>query len=177
MNRRLPIAALLASAALVAVVATAQGPRPSTARSSFDEYRLITERNIFNPNRRAPSARPSGPTRTPAPVVRNILLTGTLVSGNGPVAFFHDDGREHSGARRERDAVVGWTIESITTKGVVVFDGTRRQEWAVGTPMRRIADGNWYLPESRSSSILDDPAAEAAILQRLRERRAQESSP
>src|SRR5690348_14727991 len=63
----------------------ARGP----ARNSYDAFRLISQRNIFNPNRSmagaAPVARASAP---PAVRIESFSLLGTMQYEKGNFAFF-----------------------------------------------------------------------------------------
>jgi hypothetical protein len=182
MSRLIP-AATLVLLLVMAAVGAAQSRRAAAAERAaggpaFSDYQLIFQRNIFDARRRAPSARRSD--APPAePVYRSIQLVGVLVGDEESTAFFTGDDRTHTGPRRQGERIAEATIEAVTTTGITVTLNGRRQEWAVGSPMRRIGDGEWYLPApppaGASDSVLNDPAAEAALLERLRQRRAQET--
>lgn len=141
----------------------------------FDAYKLIVDRNIFDPGRRPAGARPAAQ-QTKASSVTTINLAGAVVQEGQRLAIVSSTVADHNGARRVGDSVAGFRIDSIDTDGVVLVRNDTKKKWPVGGALRRIDDGDWYLPETpgNTGDITKDPAAEAAILKRLRQRREQE---
>lgn len=176
---RIGTAALLLGAGglLAAQGAGRQGGSPRA--TGFDSYKLVVERNIFDPGRRPETPGSTRPRVSTAPAVSTILLAGAVVREDARTAIFTSSIADHSGRRVTGDTIAGLVIESIDTTGVTLaMEGTSRK-WPVGGILRRIDDGDWYLPEApgAATDITKDPAAEAAILKRMRERRLQESTP
>jgi type II secretory pathway component PulC len=173
------IAAFVLLTVGLGLVVGAQESRPAPRGPSFEDYRIITTRNIFNSNRRAPTA-PS-PARTPrpsvAPAIETIALTGVVVRDRDPVVLFASSVRDASGTRPLGGSIVGFSIERIERNHVVISRDGQEMTWPIGGVLRRIDGGDWYLPESAAAAtdITADPAAEAAILNRMRARRAQEA--
>jgi len=149
------------------------------AKPSFDNYRVVYTRNIFNSGRRAPA--PSGgssrQTESVAPTIETITLSGTLLRDTGNLAIFSSAVQDESGARSEGGSVAGFQIKSIATTSVTLEKDGKSLTWQVGGILRRLDGGEWYLPEAAAAAtdITADPAAEAAILKRMRARRAQEA--
>ena len=80
-----------ANAAATPVPASAK-PVPTVAKGSFDSFRLIGDRNIFDPNRRNRSAR-SAANEPAAPTGDTIALVGTMDYAQGTFDDGHDPDR------------------------------------------------------------------------------------
>ncbi|MDK2971072.1 MAG: hypothetical protein PWP23_827 [Candidatus Sumerlaeota bacterium] len=176
-NLAVLVLALIAFSGLLAAQSGTTKNASSGTTLSLDTYSIIIERNIFNPTRRAPSSRPAPPVSR-APAVTTITLIGAVVKEDERTAIFSSAVTEHAGHRKTGDSIAGFTIESIDTKGVTISIDGDTKLWAVGSILRRIDDGDWYLPQAAGAAtdITKDPAAEAAILKRMRERREQEKA-
>ncbi|HKI71490.1 MAG TPA: hypothetical protein VKA81_03870, partial [Verrucomicrobiae bacterium] len=73
---------------LLLVAAGSTGRAQSTnspARVDYQTFRLISERNIFDPNR---SSRSGGVSRSRPTIAESFALVGTLSYEKGNVAFF-----------------------------------------------------------------------------------------
>jgi hypothetical protein len=163
-------------------------PPPVTVRA-FDDFKLITQRNIFDTTRRPAAAqRPAtSPVETPPPVrTQEFTLTGTLVYDDGAVAFFNGNEADFRKALRQDQTIGGLAIRAIRQNQVTLeLDGS---EWLVniGTRLVRKGDEAWTVaapsesesasPRSRTATRAEpeeDPELDE-ILQKLMQQRNQE---
>ena len=162
----------------------------SPARLDLDSFRLIWERNIFNPNR-------SGRYTRTAPTIRrretdrrapteSFALMGTMSYEKGRFAFFEGSGSQYQKVLETSNTIGGYTITEITPAHVKL-ESTNGQaiELPVGMQMRRQDEGEWSLSEraqvaggySRSSTSNSSSGPESSeALKRLMERREQEGT-
>ena len=128
---------LLCALFLASVAAEPPKPSPPTAhasdggRQTYDSFRLVHTRNVFDPDRRP--ARASGPAAPTAAAAADYLaLTGIALDGEQTLAFF-------SGSRAEFNKVVpagtgigGATITKINPMNIEVERHGRHLVVAVG---------------------------------------------
>ena len=163
----------------------ADGAGPDPKARSWDKYKVLIDRNVFCRDRaRRPG--PSAASGRPAPPPESyITLKGVAQVGSRFVAFLED---AHGGTRRVSvgDEVAGGKIKQITLDGLDFEKAAETKNVAVGG---RLAAGP--APASgRARSASPGPAAasgpsraptrvqkgaEAAILERLRQRRMRET--
>jgi hypothetical protein len=119
------------------------------ARPDFSEFRLVTERNIFNPKRYAHSTtRP----QEPAPrAVDSITLVGTMSYGKGPFAFFDSNSSDYRKVTKVSDTIAGYKVEAIAPAFVKLAEGTNELQLGVGMQLRREEKGTWQLASTESS--------------------------
>ena len=117
-----------------------------TNRGDYAFYRLIVDRNIFNPNRR-----PQQPftRRDPTPVVRTtdyISLVGVMSYEEGDFAFFTGNLSRYEKSAKVDDVIATYRVVAINVNSntVRLEGGTNRMELQVGMTMRRDEDGVWH---------------------------------
>lgn len=158
---------------------------------AFSSFSLVTERNIFDPDRR-PHSRDSAPvnvsppSRTLPPV---LTLTGVLLADNDKTVFLTGSRAGLSGVFRPGDMVSELTIRDVATDKITVETAAGQVvSWAVGASLKH-ENGNW-IPSDASASpagqAVEAPAGESAaatsgdsamdILRRLQEKRKKELS-
>jgi Ca2+-binding EF-hand superfamily protein len=157
-------------------------PGDSTVRD-FATFKIITERNIFNPNRRA-GRRDQGD--EPKPRRTDTLnLVGTLVSEKGIYAFFDGSGSDLRKVLGPGTSIATYKIAEITTDGVKLEAGTNTVHLRVGMQMRREEEGEWSVvsgsgPPARLSAASSASVGESSggddsdIVKRLMQQREQE---
>jgi hypothetical protein len=112
----------------------------------YDSFRIISDRNIFNPNRRAQN--PSRVRDTgPATRVDSFALVGTMKYAKGSVAFFEGSRSEYRKALKPGDSIAGYKIAAIAPNTVSLAAATNQQELAVGKEMRREENGPWRVSD------------------------------
>jgi hypothetical protein len=162
--------------------APASAPAATAAVSpanSFEAFRIITEKNIFNPNRvgltrATPEARP--------PRADEIALVGTVELGGQRVALF--DSAEVAWRKnvREGETLGDFTVNRVGPEGVDLVRGEQTLTLRVAQQLRRPEGGEWSVvaaPDSPradarggdSSSAPAIPADASDVLKRLMRQR------
>lgn len=99
---------------------------------SFENYRMVRTRNVFDPDRRSLSA----PSSSPVPAVVKpsdyVALTGTLLNADKSLAFFSGSRSDFNKVLSVRDKIADATITDITAAGVEVDRGGKKVTVAVG---------------------------------------------
>jgi len=155
----------------------------SPARVDYQTFRLISERNIFDPNR---SSRSSGVRRSRPTIAESFALVGTLSYEKGNVAFFVGTDSSYRKDLKTGDMIAGYKIAEITANRVKLMADNQVVELGVGMQMRRQDAGEWQLA-GRAESFSDSSAttvsagktdaAEGAasdVLKKLMQQREQE---
>ena len=163
-----------------------------TNRLDYSAFKVVVDRNIFDPNRI--SRRPGDRGPRPAPkTVDSLTLVGTMTYEKGSFAFFDGTSSDYKKALKLNDVVAGHKVTNITRNSVKLAAGTNELELTVGMQLRREEDGPWSLaggpgsyaatPTSSSTSTSamvstgSDAAAIAAesdIIKKLMQRREKE---
>ena len=170
-------------------VATNGGP----ATLDYSSFKLIVERNIFDPNR-YPRRAGTAPVRPPATRVDSLTLVGTMAYDKGTFAFFDGTSSDYQKALKLTDKIAGYQVDDIVPDAVTLTAGTNRVHLRVGTQLRREENGPWTVsgqamsysapPSSPSTNAAAGPAAsgtdtastaeQSEIIKRLMQRRSQE---
>jgi hypothetical protein len=176
----------------------ARGPARAEGRSSradYSAFRIIAERNIFDPNR-SPRRRVSGGPRPRPRTTESFSLVGTMSYEKGTFAFFDGTSSEYRKVLKVADAIAGYKVAQIAPNSIKLASGTNELELRVGMQMRRDDNGEWFLagrtgssyasetpasgpPASATPAPSSEPGAassseEEEVLRRLRQRREQE---
>lgn len=168
------------------------GPRPTEnarpAASSGSEYlafKIITDRNIFDPTRSPRSARPRVEPRRPNQPAETFTLVGTLSYEAVAYAFFDGSRSEHKKAVEVGGQVGEYTVKDVGPTSVRLEAQGKGVDLPIGGKMRRTEDG-WQIdsssiastgadsPSSTSSSAESSADDESDIIKRLMQKREQE---
>jgi hypothetical protein len=185
---------------MVLLLAAASCPaQPSNAPPgvNYSAFKLITERNIFNPRRRAQNVRA---VEQPAATVDSFTLVGTMSYEKGPFAFFEGSDAGLRKVAKVSDAIAGYKVTDIAYNSVKLVAETNEVQLAVGMQMRREDNGPWQVVNAReyapagagkgtnsTASVTasgDDPPSSASapagaddpVMRRLMQRREQENN-
>ena len=93
-------------------------PTDDPGAISYSAFKLIAERNIFDPNR---SVRAPRPVAVKAPRVESFGLTGTLSSEKGAYAFFDGTSSAYRKVLKPEGTIAGYMVTAVGPGG-------RRQE-------------------------------------------------
>lgn len=122
----------------------------------YSDFRLVTDRNIFNPRRLARSNGARPPSQ-PASRVDAFTLVGTMTYEKGPFAFFEGTSPEYRKVLKPSESIAGYKLTNIAFNSVKLADQTNEIQLAVGMQMRREDQGAWHvsaaaepLPPTRS---------------------------
>lgn len=179
-----------------ALAAETNSPAPAaSSRTDYVSFRMIAERNIFNPHRRKGVPNRPPPQRTePERIVRSdrFALLGTMSYEKGRYAFFDGSSSEFRKVAKPEDTIAGFKIAEVAPTCVkLVLTNGQLLELCVGMQMKKSEDQDWQLAgkadaaegtsrrsssSSSSSSATSGPESED-VLKRLLEKRAQEGAP
>ncbi len=147
----------LAGASPVAAQSTSQ---PS-GRPDFSTFKLITDRNIFDPRRRGGSStapRPRESRRTAR--VEYVTLVGTMsYDEKGPLAFFEGSSSEYRKVLKPSQKIAGYTVVNVGPSSVKLVTDTNHIDLPVGMQLRRDDEGAWHMAEPVVSSY--EPRSES----------------
>ena len=169
---------------------SAAGTNAGPTSLEYASFKLIVDRNIFDPNR-FPRSSPR-PTRALSRV-DSLTLVGTMSYDKGTFAFFDGTSADYKKALKQTDVIVGYKVTNITPTSVTLAAGTNQLNLGVGMQLRREEDGPWRLSgqsgsyaafaaasststnaASATSTDSTSSAAEADIIKRLMQKRQQE---
>ncbi len=111
-------------------------------RIDYSTFRIITERNIFNPKR---YARNIPQPRWPAAKVDAFTLVGTMTYEKGPFAFFEGTSPEYRKVAKLSDSIAGYKVTNIEFGSVKLTSPTNELQLPVGMQLRREEDGPWQV--------------------------------
>ena len=157
------------------------------AGPAFETYRLIGDRNIFNPNRVGRSSRSS---EAPAPRTDVITFVGTMQYEKGLFAFFDSPDAAYRKALNEGGALGKFTVKSIAADSVELERDAKPLTLQMGQQLRRPDGGEWSVVgaeivrrEARAAEAAANPGPGAPLaipadasdaLRRLMEKRQQQ---
>ena len=117
-------------------------------RRDDNSFRVISDRNIFNPNR---YARSSGRTRPessrPASRVESFTLVGLMQYEKGVFAFFDGTSANYRKTLETDGAISDFKITGLTPNELKLHSGTNEFTLRVGMQVRREDGGDWFLTE------------------------------
>lgn len=128
---RVSAAAMVLSAAYFA---NAQSTNDSTALD-YNTFRIIAERNIFNPDRYPQSHYHHEP-QTPT-----FSLAGTMSYRKGMFAFFNGTSDQYQKALQTGGTIAGYTVAKISFDGVQLQSAGKSIQMKVGNAMRQEGNG------------------------------------
>ena len=187
----------LALIALIALAVTAsleaaRAPRNSTETTKapaapaaaipltdFNAFRLVTERNIFNPNR---IGRTRETNEAPPPRVETIAFVGTMETDRGLRAFFDSTDAAFKKTLREGEAIADFTVKRILPDSVELTRGDQTTPLRMTQQLRRTEGGEWTVTArdpvrtestkaAESTAPLPIPSNASEVLRRLMEQR------
>jgi hypothetical protein len=156
------------------------GTNAGPASLDYSAFRLVVERNIFDPNRSPRSARPAAQPKT----VDAFTLVGTMSYEKGVFAFFDSSSSDFKKVLKPQDTIAGYKLISISPDSVKLMQNTNVIELSVGSQMRRREDGSWersassesYVAASTSGSSKESSSngAENDVIKKMMQRREKE---
>ena len=153
----------LVNAALALALTVQAQPTNRPGRPEFSAFRLINDRNIFDPNRR-PSY-----TRTPRSEstrrrTEYVTLVGTMsYEEKGPLAFFDGTSSQYRKVLKPSETIAGYRVADIGPSFVKLAVGTNEFQLPVGMQLRRDNEGNWQVGEPAYSSYDQRPALSSSV--------------
>ena len=122
----------------------------SNAPSRFDylAFRIISERNIFNPRRSARYVPSERTNRRPSSRTESFALVGTMnYDAKGPLAFFDGSSADYRKVLKPKDTIAGFTVASIESSHVKLSSATNQVELRVGMQLSHDENNGWHISE------------------------------
>jgi hypothetical protein len=150
-----------------------------TPQGSFDSFRLISDRNIFDPNRYSRSARAAAPAE---PTGDTIAFVGTMDYDKGLFAFFDSPDARYRKVLPEGGMVGDFAVKHIAATSVDLTRGDKMITLQITQQLRRPDGGDWSVisPNPAPAAATTDsgappiPPGASDILKRLMEQRQQQ---
>ena len=156
----------------------------------YSSFKVIVDRNIFDPNRTPRRQGDRGP-RTPPKSIDFLTLVGTMSYEKGTFAFFDGTSSEYKKALKLSDGIAGYKVTNIAPNGVKLASGTNELNLSVGAQLRREENGPWLLsgqsttyaatsastnatPTTSTGSNAASSSADSDIIKRLMQKREKE---
>jgi hypothetical protein len=132
----------------------------TVGRFDYTSFRIIEDRNIFDPTRRPRQIRDP---RNTQPVHRSQFfgLVGTISYEKGSFAFFDGSSSEYRKALKPEDTIAGYKVAEIGTDKVKLESAGKAVELHVGSQMRKEEAGEWTV-STRTDTQATTPSADAA---------------
>jgi hypothetical protein len=120
---------------------------------SYEAFRIIATRNIFDPNR-FPGSGVTGPVRPVVAPKRTELFTlvGAISYDKGDYAFFDSNSSEYRKTVKPGDTIAGYKVAEVGADKVTLEADGKKVELPVGGQMKRQGDEEWKL-NSRAEPI------------------------
>ena len=121
------------------------------SRPDYSAFRILTERNIFNP-RRSPRYAPRE--RAPSASLRldSFALVGTMSYEKGWFAFFDGSNSDYRKVLKQDDTIAGFKVADIEPSYVKLTSPTNQVELHVGKQLRHEDDGEWRVSDRPEST-------------------------
>jgi len=172
--------AIAANADTKATPATAAAKAaPTAARGSFDSFRLIGDRNIFDPNRRSRTR--SASNEPSAPTGDTIAFVGTMDYDQGIYAFFDSSDTRYRKVLPAGGKLAEFVVKHVEARSVDLTRDGKVTTLQITQQLHRPEGGEWTVtgssPVPTVSAATEGTAAPAIpadasdILKRLMEQR------
>lgn len=124
----------------------------AVARPTLESFQIISQRNIFNPNRSARSSRSESTEAAPKPArTESFGLIGTMIYEKGSFAFFDGSSSDYKKVAEPSQKIAGFVVKEVSPSAVKLENDGHTVELTVGQQMKRQEEGEWKLsaaPES-----------------------------
>lgn len=143
----------------------ARPPAVAAEPGTFDEFKIITQRNIFDPNRRIPGSRPPRVEEKKPKRIDYLNLVGAMSYEKGRFAFFDGTSSEYRKSVKPGDSIAGYKVADVTANKVTLERDDKKVELPVGGQLKREDEGEWRVnstPESFASSGSSDSSSSSS---------------
>lgn len=173
---------------VVALPRTNAPPRAATnsaIRLDYLSFKVIADRNIFDPSRSRRSAWGDGGPERKAVKIESFTLVGTMSYSKGDLAFFDGSESKYRKALKPQDEIAGYKLTSVAANSVKLEKDGKTIEMFLGAQMKKRDDEPWELIASslnlfstykpKAGASADTSASDDEVLKRLLERRKKEA--
>jgi len=124
-------------------------------KPDYSAFRIIAERNIFNPNRYARGSQPAkvaNRVQLPASRIESLTLVGLMEFEKGTFAFFDGTSPGSQKTLQAGGQIAGCKLALVNSRMVKLVEGTNGFELRVGQQLRREDDSDWFVAEADGGS-------------------------
>ena len=148
-NKKAGIQASFVALALAMGLMSSSGEQTNApVRRDDNSFRVISDRNIFNPNRYARSSGARRPeSSAPASRVESFTLVGLMQYEKGVFAFFDGTSANYRKTLETDGAISDFKISGLTPNELKLHSGTNEFTLRVGMQVRREDGGDLFLTE------------------------------
>ena len=126
----------------------------------FDTFRIISQRNIFDPNRTGRIITDRTPHNHPH-TVDTITLVGTMSYPKGKFAFFDGSSSQYKKVLEPGANISGYTVKDITGNAVTLAANGKEFQMKVGAQLRNQGDNKWQLSTHTEEPTNPEPDGES----------------
>ncbi len=140
-------------------------PENASNRLDYSRFKLIADRNIFDPNRYPQMTRRQNREPNRPRTVESFSLVGIMIYAKGPFAFFDGSSPSYRKVLKPSDTIAGYEITNVTPDKVQLATNGKTIDLQVGMQMRREEEGTWTLggpAQPYASSAENPPSASTA---------------
>ena len=138
------LGALAVGIFLCSLKAGAQTNTSSSSGPDFDSFKIISQRNIFDPNRSGLRSN-YRPSNRPTHVVDAFALVGTMSYEKGKFAFFDGQSSQYKKVLEPGANIAGYTVKNVTPKAVTLAANGKEFQMKIGTQLRNEGANGWRL--------------------------------
>jgi hypothetical protein len=142
------------------------GPQSASntpSRFDYSAFRIISDRNIFNPRRSAGYVPSERTTRRSTSRTESFALVGTMnYDAKGPLAFFDGSSADYRKVLKPNDRIAGFTVAAIESSHVKLASATNQVELRVGMQLNHDEKGGWHIGERAENLTRPAPSASSA---------------
>lgn len=121
----------------------------SPPQLDYSTFRMIAERNIFNPKRVARANNTRSPQNRSTPrIAASFTLVGTMSYEKGTYAFMDGTSSDYRKVVKHNDTIAGYKVVDIAPSCVKLEEGTNLVSMPVGMQLRQDSEGQWHLAEA-----------------------------
>jgi len=132
------------------------------AANSFDAFKVIGQRNIFDANRAAPGVRREPREERKPARVDYLNLLGAMSYDKGAFAFFDGNNPEYRKTVKTGESIAGCKVAQVTQTNVTLEVNGKMLALAVGAQLKRQDEGEWQLNSTTESFTSAGATAGAA---------------
>jgi hypothetical protein len=126
----------------------------------FGAFNIITQRNIFDPNRSGRIRSDYTPHTRPK-TVDTITLVGTMSYTKGKFAFFDGSSSQYKKVLEPGANIAGYTVTEITGNAVTLAANGKEFQMKMGAQLRNPGDNKWELSSHAEESTNPEPDNES----------------
>ena len=189
-----PLLAFAVALSYLSTKAFASDTNNTSSVVSLQSFKIITQRNIFDPNRRAGSGE-RGRRIDPNRLARadGFSLVGTLIDKRGEFAFFSGSDSKYKKVLKVAGTIADYKVTEVAPDYVQLETNGNQIKMTVGMQMKKLDAGEWQLvdgtvalakiSETSTSEMNDTETSDSgpttggsadAVLKRLMQQREKE---